>query len=97
MAARAKTAKGTIYVMTGGGGAPLESPANVDSGGPYRQPLFGSKTYCPWLAQECPGGPSNYCSFARYSYVEVRIRNDSPLVLKAVDRNNSVFDTLTIT
>ncbi|GIW46016.1 MAG: hypothetical protein KatS3mg077_3298 [Candidatus Binatia bacterium] len=88
--------KGTIYVMTGGGGATLDSPANVDANGPYRQPLFGSKTYCPWLAQNCPGGPSGYCSFARYQHTAVRITNNTTLTLEAVDRNNVVFDTLVI-
>ncbi len=88
--------KGTVYIMTGGGGATLDSAALVDANGPYRQPLFGSKTYCPWLAQSCPGGPSNYCSFARYQHMAVRITGDETLTVEAVDRNNVVFDTFVV-
>ena len=91
---------GTVYIMTGGGGASLDSTAKVDGGGnAYRQPFepFGSREYCYWLAQNCAGGPSNYCSFARFQHSSVRITNNTNLVMQAIDNNGSVFDTFTIT
>ena len=89
---------GTRYLMTGGGGATLDSSASADGGGPYRQPLFGSKTYCPWLANSCPNGVAGqYCSFALFHHTEVKITSDTTLTLRAIDQNGNVFDTLTIT
>ena len=88
---------GTTYIMTGGGGASLDGAANVDGGGPYRQPLFGSKTYCPWLDNDCPNGAGGqYCSFSRYQHAEVRIANNSILTVQAVDQNDAVFDEFVI-
>jgi len=91
--------KGTIYIMTGGGGAPLDSIAKVDgSGNAYRQPFepFGSRTYCTWLAHNCPPGPSNYCSIGRFHHTAARITGNTTLSLQAIDSNNVVFDTLSI-
>lgn len=89
---------GTRYIMTGGGGENLDSAANSDGGGAYRQPLFGSKSYCPWLSNTCPSGVGGqYCSFARFQHAEVRIVNNTTLTLRAIDENDNVFDTLTIT
>jgi calcineurin-like phosphoesterase family protein/purple acid phosphatase-like protein len=90
---------GTTYIMTGGGGASLDSTAKVDSSGnAYRQPFepFGSRTYCYWLAHNCPGGPSNYCSFARFHHVAVHVTNNTSLQLQAIDNNGNVFDTFSI-
>ncbi|HYB98965.1 MAG TPA: fibronectin type III domain-containing protein [Candidatus Limnocylindrales bacterium] len=90
--------KGTIYVMTGAGGQTLDSAANSDGGGPYRQPVFGSKTYCNWMANNCPNGVGGqYCSFARFQHVEVRIANNTTMTMKAIDQNNAVFDQLVLT
>ena len=89
---------GTIYVMSGGGGASLDGAASVDAGGPYRQPLFGSKTYCPWLSNQCPSGAGGqYCSFSRFQHTDVRIQNDSVLTVTAIDQTNTTFDQFTIT
>jgi len=88
----------TTYVMTGAGGQTLDSAASSDGGGPYRQPLFGSKTYCNWMANNCPNGVGGqYCSFARFQHVEVRIANNTTMTMKAIDQNNAVFDQLVIT
>ena len=90
---------GTTYIMTGGGGASLDSAAKIDgAGNPYRQPFepFGSRTYCPFLAHNCPGGPNNYCSFARYHHTAVRITANNTLVVQAIDNNGFVFDTFAI-
>ncbi len=88
---------GTIYVMTGGGGASLDDAAQVDGGGPYGVGFTHPKEYCPWLATNCPNGVNGiYCSFSRYQHTEVRIANDSILTLKSIDRNDAVFDTLVI-
>jgi hypothetical protein len=92
--------KGTIYIMTGGGGASLDSTAKVDSSGnAYRQPFepFGTKEICYWLSRTCPWGPSNYCSIARFQHAAVRITNNTTLLMQAVDNNNFVFDSLSIT
>lgn len=80
----------------GFGSRSRSATANVDANGPYRESLFGSKQYCPWLARGCPGGPLGFCSFARYSHTAVRISNDTTLTVEAVDRNNVVSDTYTV-
>ena len=88
----------TIYVMTGAGGKTLDSAASSDSGGPYRQPLFGSKSYCPWLSNECPGGVGGqYCSFATFSHTEVEIVDNSTLTVSTIDQSNNVLDAFTVT
>lgn len=89
---------GTVYVMSGGGGATLDDNAKIDGSGlPYRQPFFFSpKENCFWLANNCPGGPNNYCSFDRYQYTSVVISGNT-LTLQAIDNSGSVFDTFTIT
>jgi hypothetical protein len=88
----------TIYVMTGAGGKTLDSPASSDSGGPYRSPLFGSKSYCPWLSNECPGGVGGqYCSFATFSHTEVEITDNSTLTVSTIDQSNNVLDSFTVT
>lgn len=90
--------KGTVYIMTGGGGATLDADAKIDgSGNPYRQPFFFSpKEDCYWLAHSCPAGPGGYCSFDRYQYTSVVISGDT-MTLQAIDNNGSVFDTYAIT
>jgi hypothetical protein len=90
--------KGTVYIMTGGGGATLDQDAKINgSGQPYRQPFFFSPVeICYWLDQDCPGGPNNYCSFDRYQYTQVSIVGDT-LTLQAIDNGNNIFDTFTIT
>ena len=89
---------GTTYIMTGGGGATLDGEAAVDSGGPFRQPLFGSRTNCYWLANGCSGTSSApWCSFARFHYTSVRLSLDTTLTVNAIDENNNIFDTFTIT
>jgi hypothetical protein len=88
----------TIYVMTGAGGKTLDSPASSDSGGPYRQPLFGSKSYCPWISNECPGGVGGqYCSFATFSHTEVEITDNDTLTVSTINQSNGVLDTFTVT
>ncbi len=88
----------TRYIMTGGGGASLDSAAQVDGGGPFGQGFFHSKEYCPWLANNCSNGVNGqYCSFARFQFSEVRIVSDTTLTLKSIDNNDAVFDTLVIT
>ena len=88
----------TIYVMTGAGGKTLDSPASSDSGGPYRQPLFGSKSYCPWLSNECPGGVGGqYCSFATFSHTAVEIVDNDTLTVTTIDQSNNVLDEFTVT
>ena len=88
---------GTTYIMTGGGGATLDQRANIDGAGlPYRQPFFFSpKEICYWLDNDCPGGPSNYCSFSRYSYTSVTIAGGT-LTLQAIDNSAAIFDTFTM-
>ncbi|HZR80957.1 MAG TPA: fibronectin type III domain-containing protein [Candidatus Binatia bacterium] len=87
----------TRYIMSGGGGKTLDSAANADGGGPYRQPLFGSKSYCPWIANDCANGVAGqYCSFAVYQHLEIRIQNDTTLTGQAVNQSNQVFDQFTI-
>ncbi|MEW6271651.1 MAG: fibronectin type III domain-containing protein [Thermodesulfobacteriota bacterium] len=87
----------TVYVMSGGGGKTLDAAASSDSGGAYRDPLFGSKSYCPWLANDCPNGVGGqWCSFARYQHTEVRIENNDTLTVTAVDQNDQVFDVFTL-
>src|SRR5439155_14197814 len=89
---------GTTYIMTGGGGATLDGEANVDSNGPYRQPLFSSRTNCYWLANGCSGTSSApWCSFARFHYTSVRLSLDTTLTVNAIDESNNTFDTFTIT
>ena len=90
--------KGTVYVMTGGGGATLDDAAKIDGSGlPYRQPFFFSpKESCFWLANTCPLGPNGYCSFKRYQYTSVTISGDT-LTLQAIDNSGAVFDTYTVT
>lgn len=90
--------KGTVYVMTGGGGATLDQDAKIDGSGlPYRQPFFFSpKESCFWLSHDCPAGPNGYCSFDRYQYTSVVISGDT-LTLQAIDNTGAVFDTFTIT
>src|SRR5437879_2252272 len=68
--------------MNGGGGSLLDGAANSSG--------------CYWLAQNCPGGPNNYCSFSRYHYTSVRLDNDTTLTTQAIDNNGSVFDTFSI-
>jgi hypothetical protein len=88
---------GTIYIMTGGGGASLDGAAQVDSGGPYGSGFTHSKEYCPWLATNCSNGVNGqYCSFSKFQHTEVRIVNDSVLTLKSIDNNDAVFDTLVL-
>ncbi|HYD47940.1 MAG TPA: metallophosphoesterase family protein, partial [Terriglobales bacterium] len=88
---------GTYYVLTGGGGASLDDNASADGGGPYRQPLFGSKTYCPFLANNCPGGPGGgYCSLDVYQYARAEIVDNQVLTVEAVNTGGNVFDTLVI-
>jgi Calcineurin-like phosphoesterase/Purple acid Phosphatase, N-terminal domain len=88
---------GTIYVMTGGGGKTLDGAANVDGGGPYRQPLFGSKTYCPWLSNQCPNGVGGqYCSFSTFHHTDVRIQGNATLTVRAINQSNQVFDQFSI-
>jgi hypothetical protein len=70
---------GTYYIMSGGGGALLDGASNSSG--------------CYWLAQSCPSGPGGYCSFATYSYVAVRLDNDTTLTTQAIDNNGNVFDT----
>lgn len=90
-------ARGTYYVMTGGGGATLDGAAQVDGGGPYGSGFTHSKEYCPWLATNCSNGVNNqYCSFAAYQHVEVRIANNTLMTMKSIDNNDNVFDTFTI-
>jgi hypothetical protein len=87
---------GTVYVMSGGGGATLDQDAKFDSGGPYRQPFFFSpRENCYWLSPTCPSGPGGYCSFDRYQYTSVVIAGDV-LTLQAIDSTGAVFDTFTI-
>lgn len=88
---------GTVYVMTGGGGATLDDAAKIDGNGqPYRQPFFFSpKELCYWLDDDCPLGPSGYCSFKRYQYSSVTISGNT-LTLQAIDNSGAVFDTFTI-
>ncbi|MDX2170604.1 MAG: metallophosphoesterase, partial [Deltaproteobacteria bacterium] len=88
---------GTTYIMTGGGGATLDDAAKIDGNGqPYRQPFFFSpKEICYWLDDDCPLGPSGYCSFKRYQYSSITISGNT-LTLQAIDNNNTVFDTFTI-
>ena len=87
---------GTIYIMTGGGGASLDQDAKIDGSGlPYRQPFFFSpKENCYWLDQDCPGGPNNYCSFDRFQYTMATISGDT-LTVQAIDNSGNVFDTFT--
>jgi len=88
----------TIYVMTGAGGKTLDSAANSDSGGPYRQPLFGSKSYCPWLSNECPGGVGGqWCSFATFSHTEVRIVGNDTATVKTVNQSGGTLDQFVVT
>ena len=89
---------GTVYIMTGGGGATLDERAKIDSNGlPYRQPFFFSpKKSCPWLANGCPGGPNSYCSFDRYQYASVTVSGNTTTV-QAIDNTGVVFDTFSIT
>jgi len=63
-------------------------PRNSDGGGPYRQPPFGSKSYCPWLANDCTGTGGHpagvggqYCSYSRFQHVEVRLVSNTTLTL----------------
>jgi hypothetical protein len=87
---------GTTYVMTGGGGAPLDEDAKVDGGGPYRMPFFFSpRENCYWLQSGCPG-PGGWCSIERYQYSSVRIANGT-MTLQGIDNGGNVFDTLVIT
>jgi len=90
--------KGTVYVMTGGGGATLDEDAKIDGSGlPYRQPFFFSpKESCFWLSHDCPAGPGGYCSFDRYQYTSVTISGDT-LTLQAIDSTGAVFDTYSVT
>src|SRR5207237_1444020 len=44
---------------------------------------------------EPPG--ATYCSYSRYHLTSVRIDNDTTLTLQAIDNNNNVFDTFTLT
>lgn len=90
--------KGTVYIMSGGGGASLDDRAKINGSGlPYRQPFFFSPVEsCYWLANGCPGGPNGYCSFDRYSYASVTISGDT-LTVQGIDNNGTVFDTYTVT
>lgn len=90
--------KGTVYIMTGGGGATLDSDAKIDgSGNPYRQPFFFStKENCYWLSKTCPSGPGGYCSYDRYQYTSVVISGNT-MTLQAIDNTGAVFDTYSIT
>ena len=88
---------GTVYVMTGGGGAALDGAAQVDSGGPYGQGFTHPKEYCPWLSTQCPNGVNGqYCSFSRYQHMDVRISNDSALTVKSVADDGSTLDQFVI-
>src|SRR5512143_3358717 len=89
---------GTVYIMTGGGGATLDQKAKIDgSGNPYRQPFFFSpKENCYWLSHTCPSGPGGYCSYDNYQYTSVVISGDT-LTLQAIDNNGTVFDSYMIT
>ncbi len=89
---------GTVYVMTGGGGATLDQDAKIDGSGlPYRQPFFFSpKENCYWLSQTCPSGPGGYCSYDRYQYTSVTISGNT-MTLQAIDTTGAVFDTYSIT
>lgn len=88
---------GTTYIMTGGGGAALDDAAKIDGNGlPYRQPFFFStKESCFWLDNDCPLGPSGYCSFKRYQYASVVVSGNTA-TLEAIDNNGAVFDTFSI-
>ena len=87
---------GTTYVMTGGGGAPLDEDAKVDGSGPYRMPFFFSpREDCYWLTNGCPAGPSGWCSIEQYQYTSVRIANNT-MTLEGINNSGSVFDTLVI-
>ncbi|MEO8603543.1 MAG: metallophosphoesterase [bacterium] len=89
---------GTVYVMTGGGGATLDDAAKIDGSNlPYRQPFFFSpKESCYWLAHDCPLGASSYCSFKRSQYTSVVISGNT-LTMQAIDSNGQVFDTYSVT
>jgi len=88
--------KGTIYVMTGGGGASLDGAASLSGGNPVRNGIFSSEN-CYWLANGCSGTSSApWCSFSRFSYTSVRITNNTTMTLQAIDNSATIFDTLTI-
>lgn len=89
---------GTTYIMTGGGGAALDQRAKIDGDGlPYRQPFFFSpKEICYWLDDDCPNGPSNFCSISEHSYTSVTVAG-AVMTATTINRSGAVIDTFVLT
>ncbi|MBI3782689.1 MAG: metallophosphoesterase [Deltaproteobacteria bacterium] len=83
---------GTYYILTGGGGSSLDGAASLSGGVPTR-----SGSSCYWLANTCPSGPGGYCSFSKYHHIALNITNNNVLQMQAIDNNNLVFDSFSIT